>query len=169
MYFEVGSAFLPEGTGILLQNRGSFFQLDPRHPNALAPRKRTFHTLIPALALQDGQPALVFGTMGGEGQPQTQTALLTRMVDFGFDVQEAIEAPRWLFGRTWGQQSRTLKLESRVPDGVVADLRRRGHQVEMVEQWSQTMGHAQAIWIDRERGVLQGGADPRGDGLALGW
>ncbi|MEW6117454.1 MAG: gamma-glutamyltransferase [Nitrospirota bacterium] len=168
VYFEFGSAFIPPGTGILLQNRGSFFKLDPDHPNALAPRKRTFHTIIPAMALKDGKPALLFGTMGGEGQPQTQTAMLTRMADFDFNVQEAIEAPRWLYGRTWGESSRSLKLEGRIPDGVVAELKRRGHDVQMMEDWSQKMGHAQAIWIDREQGVLHGGADPRGEGLAIG-
>lgn len=136
--------------------------------NVLAPGKRTFHTIIPAMALWGGKPVLAFGTMGGEGQPQTQAALLTRMVDFGMNVQEAIEAPRWLYGRTWGQESRTLKLEGRVPDGIVDELVRRGHAVEMMQDWSQTMGHAQAIWIDREQGVLHGGADPRGDGLAIG-
>jgi oxamate amidohydrolase len=96
VYFEFGSAFMSPGTGILLQNRGSFFSLDPSEANVLAPRKRTFHTIIPAMALKGGQPALLFGTMGGEGQPQTQAAILTRMVDFGFNVQEAIEAPCWL-------------------------------------------------------------------------
>lgn len=168
VYFEFGSAFVPPGTGILLQNRGSFFKLDPEHPNALAPRKRTFHTIIPAMALKDGAPALLFGSMGGEGQPQTQTALLTRMLDFGFDVQEAIEAPRWLYGRTWGEASRSLKLEGRIPDGTVAEMKRRGHEVQMMEDWSQKMGHAQAIRIDREEGALHGGADPRGEGLAIG-
>lgn len=167
-YYEFGSAFVVPGTGILMQNRGSFFSLDPQHINVLAPGKRTFHTIIPALALRDGKPVLAFGTMGGEGQPQTQAALLTRMVDYGMNVQEAIEAPRWLYGRTWGQESRTLKLEGRIPDGIVDDLVRRGHAVEMMQNWSQTMGHAQAIWIDREQGVLHGGADPRGDGLAIG-
>lgn len=168
IYYEFGSAFMPSGTGILLQNRGSFFSFNPEHVNVLAPGKRTFHTIIPAMSLKDGQPALVFGTMGGEGQPQTQAALLTRMIDFGMNVQEAIEAPRWLFGRTWGQDSRTLKLEGRIPDGITNELLRRGHDVEMMQDWSQTMGHAQAIWIDRQAGVLHGGADPRGDGMALG-
>lgn len=168
VYYEFGSAFMPPGTGILLQNRGSFFSLDPQHVNVLAPGKRTFHTIIPAMALQDGRPVLAFGSMGGEGQPQTQAAMLTRMVDFGMNPQEAIEAPRWLFGRTWGQASRTLKLEGRIPDGVANELQRLGHDVEMMQDWSQTMGHAQAIWIDREQGVLHGGADPRGDGIVIG-
>ena len=167
-YYEFGSAFVVPGTGILMQNRGSFFSLDPQHVNVLAPGKRTFHTIIPAMALKDGKPVLAFGTMGGEGQPQTQAALLTRMVDYGMNVQEAIEAPRWLFGRTWGQESRTLKLEGRIPDRIADELLNRGHAVEMMQDWTQTMGHAQAIWIDREAGVLHGGADPRGDGLAVG-
>jgi gamma-glutamyltranspeptidase/glutathione hydrolase len=156
------------GTGILLQNRGSFFSLDDQHVNVLAPGKRTFHTIIPAMALKDGKPVMAFGTMGGEGQPQTQAALVTRILDFGLNVQEAIEAPRWLYGRTWGQDSRTLKLEGRIPDGIAYELQRRGHDVEMMQDWSGTMGHAQAIWIDRDHGVLHGGADPRGDGLAIG-
>lgn len=168
IYYEFGSAFMPPGTGILLQNRGSFFALDEDHHNALAPGKRTFHTIIPALALQNGRPVLVFGTMGGEGQPQTQAALVTRIFDFGYNVQQAIEAPRWLYGRTWGQESKTLKLESNVPGGILAELSHRGHDVEILPRWSQIMGHAQAIWIDHETGVLHGGADPRGDGCALG-
>jgi gamma-glutamyltranspeptidase/glutathione hydrolase len=168
-YFEFGSAFIPSGTGIFMQNRGSFFSLDPEAPNHLEPRKRTFHTIIPAMALKDGKPALCFGTMGGEGQPQTQTAMLTRIVDFGFNVQEAIEAPRWLYGRTWGAASKSLKLEARVPDGTLHELERRGHTVEVLKRYSQSMGHAQAIWIDREAGTLHGGADPRGEGLAIGF
>ena len=84
-------------------------------------------------------------------------------------MQAAIEAPRWLYGRTWGAESRTLKLEGRIPDGTAEELRRRRHDVEMTEDWSQTMGHAQAIRIDREAGTLHGGADPRGDGTAIGW
>jgi gamma-glutamyltranspeptidase len=168
VYYEFGSAFMAPGTGILLQNRGSFFSLDQNHINALAPRKRTFHTIIPAMALKDGRPALIFGTMGGEGQPQTQTAILTNMVDYGYSVQEAIEAPRWLYGRTWGEESKSLRLEGRVPDATANELIRLGHDVQMMTDWSQTMGHAQAIWIDAEEGVLHGGADPRGEGLALG-
>jgi gamma-glutamyltranspeptidase len=169
VYFEFGSAFQPEGTGIFMQNRGSFFELDPDHPNALEPRKRTFHTIIPAMALKDGEPAILFGTMGGEGQPQTQAAMLTRMVDYGFNIQEAIDAPRWLYGRTWGEESKSLRLEGRIPDGVASELERRGHDVQMVQNWSQTMGHAQGIVIDREEGTFQGGADPRGEGLAIGY
>lgn len=112
---------------------------------------------------------MLFGAMGGEGQPQTQCAMLTKVIDFGYNMQQAIEAPRWLYGRTWGEDSSTLKLEGRVPDEIINDLRRRGHTVEIVEDYSQTMGHAQGIIIDHERGVYSAGADPRGDGIALCW
>lgn len=169
VYFEFGSAFIPDGTGILMQNRGSFFKLDPNHPNKLEPKKRTFHTIIPAMALKDNKPFMCFGTMGGEGQPQSQTAMLTRIVDFGYNIQQAIEAPRWLYGRTWGEESRSLKLEGRVPDEVATELKRRGHEVQMTENWSTKMGHAQGIVVDHETGVLQAGADPRGDGVALAY
>lgn len=168
VYHEFGSAFMAEGTGILLQNRGAFFKLDPEHPNTLEPNKRTFHTIIPALALKDGAPWMAFGTMGGEGQPQTQTAMLTRVHDFGYDAQQAIEAPRWLYGRTWGEESKTMKVEDRIPGSVRDELARRGHDVEVLESYSQKMGHAQAIRF-KDEGVLEAGADPRGDGAAMAW
>ncbi|OYR23340.1 gamma-glutamyltransferase, partial [Brucella grignonensis] len=131
-----------------MQNRGSFFSLDENHPNRLEPGKRTFHTLVPAMMLKDGKPVLAYGSMGGEGQPQTQAAIVTRLVDFDYDVQQAIEAPRWLIGRTWGAESHDLWLESRIPDETVRELRLRGQPVKMVSQWDATLGHAQVIRID---------------------
>ena len=113
LYHEFGAGVVAGDTGVLLQNRGAYFSLDPRHPNHLAPRKRTAHTLIPSMYLVGGRPRLVYGTMGGDGQPQTQAALVTRVVDRGLGPQSAIEAPRWLFGRTWGETSRGLRIESR--------------------------------------------------------
>ncbi|MFQ5989910.1 MAG: gamma-glutamyltransferase, partial [Candidatus Methylomirabilales bacterium] len=101
--------------------------------------------------------------------PQTQSALVTRIVDFGFSLQEAIEAPRWLYGRTWGRASTDLLLEERIPPSVVEGLKHRGHPVRVCGAWDDVMGHAQAILIDPETGVRQGGADPRGDGLAMGY
>ncbi|MFC5712586.1 gamma-glutamyltransferase [Thalassorhabdus alkalitolerans] len=169
IYHEFGSGFVPEDTGILLQNRGSFFELDAEHPNALEPEKRTFHTIIPAMATKEGKPFMLFGTMGGEGQPQTQAALFTRVVEFGYDIQQAIEAPRWLYGRTWGEDSSSLKLESRIPDSIAGELANRGHEIEKAESFSQQMGHAQGIVIDEKTGVYSAGADPRGDGIALSW
>ena len=169
IYYDFGSAVVGGETGIILQNRGSFFSLDEGHPNRLEPGKRTFHTLIPAMLLRDGRPYLIYGSMGGEGQPQTQAALVTRIVDFEYDVQQAIEAPRWLMGRTWGTKSRDLSLEGRIADEVMRELRRRGQPVKPLTDWNDNMGHAQAIRIDSKSGFLEGGADPRGDGAALGY
>ena len=168
IYHDFGSAIVGGETGIILQNRGSFFALDPNDPNRLEPRKRTFHTLMPSMMLHDGQPRLVFGTMGGEGQPQTQTAMITRAVDFGYDVQQAIEAPRWLWGRSWGEPSRSLKLEDRFPKETVDELRQRGHDVDVLDEWSETMGHANQIAIGEDC-LLRGASDPRSDGAAMGY
>ena len=167
LYHEFGAGVVAGDTGVLLQNRGAFFSLDPAHPNRLAPRKRTATTLIPSMYLAGGRPRFVYGTMGGEGQPQTQAALVTRMVDHGLGPQAAVEAPRWLFGRTWGEPTTALRLESRFPDTVTARLRERGHHVQVVEPWSDLMGHAQAIALDADG--LRAGSDPRADGAAKGW
>lgn len=169
IYHDFGAAVVGGDTGIIMQNRGSFFSLDESHPNSLEPGKRSFHTIIPAMMLKDGVPVLAYGSMGGEGQPQSQAAMITRMVDFGYDVQQAIETPRWLMGRTWGMESSDLWLESRIDDQVARELLRRGHPVKRVDAWSGTMGHAQAIRIHQDGGFLEGGADPRGDGSAAGW
>lgn len=169
IYHDFGSAVVGGDTGIILQNRGSFFSLDDDHPNRLEPGKRSFHTIIPAMMLRDGKPVMAYGTMGGEGQPQSQAAMVTRIVDFGYDLQQAIEAPRWLMGRTWGMESSDLWLESRIGDQISRELLRRGQPVKTVEAWSGTMGHAQAIRLNPEGGFLEGAADPRGDGSAAGW
>ena len=169
IYHEFGSGIIPRGTGVLLQNRGSYFSLDAQHINCLAPRKRTFHTLNPAMLLKNGRPALVYGTMGGEGQPQTQAMLVTRIIDYGMSVQAAIEAPRFLYGRTWGATSNTLKLEGRIQKEVQEQLAARGHEIEVLADFTDIMGHAGAIYIDEETDVKFGGADPRGDGVAIGY
>jgi gamma-glutamyltranspeptidase/glutathione hydrolase len=167
LYHEFGAAVVAGDTGVLLQNRGAFFSLDPSHPNCLAPRKRTAHTLIPSMYVVGGRPRLVYGTMGGEGQPQTQAALVTRLVDRGLGPQGAVEAPRWLYGRTWGEASKALRLEDRFADETVASLRARGHEVHVVEPWSDLMGHAHVIRVDADG--FAAGSDPRADGAALGW
>jgi gamma-glutamyltranspeptidase len=117
---------------------------------------------------RDGAPFLSYGTMGGEGQPQTHAAMVTRLVDFGYDVQQAIEAPRWLMGKTWGEESDLLSLEGRIDDEVICELERRGQPVQVLPDWDDNAGHAQVIRIDPETGLLEGGADPRSDGAALG-
>ncbi|WP_416676342.1 gamma-glutamyltransferase [Egbenema bharatensis] len=170
LYFDYGCGIVAGETGVVLQNRGAFFSLDQTHANCLQPGKRTFHTLIPAMALNaDGKPELVFGTMGGEGQPQTQVAMLTRVIDFGFDPQTAIDLPRWLYGRTWGAESSALSLEGRMDTGIAHALSHRGHPVKLINDWAEAMGHAHMIRIDPTTGILQGGSDPRSDGIAVGW
>lgn len=169
IYHDFGSGIVPADTGVLLQNRGSFFSLDKNHINALAPHKRTFHTLNPAMLTKNGKPYLIYGTMGGEGQPQTKAALVTRIVDFGMTPQQAIDAPRWLYGRTWGASSNDLKVEGRIPAKVTDELIKRGHPIKIVDDYTDTMGHAGAILVNPETGVYQGGTDPRGDGLAAGY
>lgn len=169
IYYDFGSMVVAGDTGVLMQNRGSFYSLVDEHPNRLEPEKHTFHTIIPAMLLKGGKTVLAYGTMGGEGQPQTQAAMLTRLIDFGFDVQQAIEAPRWLKGRTWGMESRDLWLESDIPEEVIRELRLRGHPVKIASKWAGMIGHAQAIRIDHEGGFFEGGADPRGDGAAMGF
>ena len=167
IYHEWGSGVVAGETGVVLQNRGAGFTLDAAHPNALAPGKRPFHTLTPFMYLRGGKPLLVAGTMGGDGQPQTLVAVTTRVVDLGLDVQAAVEAPRWVYGRTWGAPTQALALEGRFGEAVAADLSRRGHAVRVLEPWSDTVGHAQAIRLD-PGGLLVGGGDPRADGPALG-
>ena len=170
LYFDFGSTVVVPGTGFTLQNRGSFFSLDPEHVNCLAPQKRPFHTLMPGMVFQpDGKLHYVLGTMGGEGQPQTQLALLTRMIDFGFDPQEAINQPRWLWGRTWGEAVSGLTLEGRIPSDVRQGLVERGHTITTAPDWTEKMGHAHVIRCCPETGEYQGGCDPRSDGAAIGW
>src|SRR5229473_1664902 len=166
LYFTFGSGVMAGDTGVVLQNRGSFFSLDPGHVNALAPGKRTMHTLIPSMYLEGGRPRFVYGTMGGEGQPQTQAAILTRRLFRRLGPQAAIEAPRWLYGRTWGAASRALSLEGRYPVELARDLESRGHDIAIGKEWDDLFGHAHCIWVAPEGGLV-GGSDPRADGGAL--
>lgn len=168
IYFEFGSGVVLPQTGIVWQNRGSSFALTGSGPRVLAPRRKPFHTLNPAMAsFADGRH-MIYGTMGGEGQPQTQAALFSRYGLFGQELQAAITAPRWLLGRTWGAESVTLKLEDRIPPDVVAALRQAGHDVEIVPAFDAMMGHAGAI-VRRADGTLEGAGDPRSDGVAVGF
>lgn len=164
IYHEFGSGVVLKETGINWQNRGCSFSLNPSALNHLQPGRKPFHTLNPALAvLRDGR-TMVYGTMGGDGQPQTQAAVFTRIAVFGMDPQAAIAAPRWLLGRTWGQTSDALKLESRFPTSVPTVLGSYGHEIEILQDYDENMGHAGAI-VRHANGVLEGGADPRSDGL----
>ena len=168
LYWEFGSGCVLPRTGVLMQNRGASFSLDPRALNPLAPGRRPFHTLNPALAvLRDGR-ILAYGTMGGDGQPQTQAALFTRHVLYRQPLDEAIDRPRWLLGRTWGSPHTNLRLESGFPPGLVDRLADAGHDVEVLdEQYSDLMGHAGAVVL-HPNGTLEGAHDPRADGGAEG-
>lgn len=168
VYWEFGSGVTNPETGVLFQNRGNGFTLGQSHPNVLAPRKRPFHTLNPAMArLNDGR-VLSYGTMGGEGQPQTQAAVFSRYVMFGQPLQQAITQPRWLLGRTWGEESTTLKLESRFDPALIEALKNAGHKVDVMEDFTSTMGHAGAV-CRHESGLFEGASDPRSDGRAAGF
>jgi gamma-glutamyltranspeptidase/glutathione hydrolase len=165
VYWEFGSGLTCPETGVFFQNRGAGFSL-AEGPNKLEPGKRPFHTLNPALAqLSDGR-VIAYGTMGGEGQPQTQAAIFTRHVRFGMPLQEAITAPRWLLGRTWGASSTNLKLESRLDPALVQSLRTAGHDVEIIPPFSDLCGHAGAVVLHPD-GLCEAATDPRSDGAAL--
>jgi gamma-glutamyltranspeptidase/glutathione hydrolase len=166
IYFEFGSGVVLPQTGITWQNRGASFRIAADGWNALKPGRKPFHTLNPALAeLNDGR-LMAYGTMGGEGQPQTQAAVFTRHVLYGMDLQEAISAPRWLLGRTWGEESTSLKLEDRFDHTLIEKLSGAGHVVDLVEPMTSTMGHAGAL-VRHADGALDGATDPRSDGAAL--
>ncbi len=163
IYWEFGSGIVLHESGVNWQNRGASFTLGPG-PNELAPGRLPFHTLNPALArLKDGR-TLAYGTMGGEGQPQTQAAVFSRHVLFGQDLQAAVTAPRWLLGRTWGEDSTNLKLESRFDPALVDALRAAGHEVQVVGAYEDMMGHAGAVSVHAS-GLIEGATDPRADGV----
>ena len=168
LYHEFGSGVVLGESHVNWQNRGCSFSLNGARLNALAPGKKPFHTLNPALARLAGGRTMVYGTMGGDGQPQTQAAVFTRYALFGQALQGAIDAPRWLLGRTWGSMSETLKLESRFSPQVIDELRRRGHEVERLGDFDETMGHAGAL-VRHPQGALEGAADPRSDGGVAGF
>jgi gamma-glutamyltranspeptidase/glutathione hydrolase len=168
VYHEFGSGVVLGASGVCWQNRGCSFSLNEGALNALKPRRKPFHTLNPAMALlQDGR-TMVYGNMGGDGQPQTQSAVFTRTLVHGMNPAAAIAAPRWLLGRTWGQTTETLKLEARFAPEVVADLRRRGHEVDVLADFDETMGHAGCV-IRHASGNFEGGSDPRSDGAVAAY
>lgn len=167
IYWEFGSGVVLPQTGIVWQNRGTSFSLDPDSHNCLLPGRRPFHTIQPAMAqLEDGR-MMVYGCMGGDGQPQTQAAVFTRHVAFGQPLAEAIAAPRWLLGRTWGADTSNLRIESQFDPSVIDALRIAGHDLDVVGEFDEVMGHAGAIVRDTA-GLIYGASDPRCDGSAEG-
>ena len=160
VFFSFGSGLVAGSTGINLQNRGAGFVLDDGHVNQLEPRKRPLNTIIPAMVYRDGKPVLSFGVMGGQYQAMGQTYVLSNWIDYGMDVQQALDAARFmLYGGV-------LDVEDGVPEATREGLRARGHRVVSEDP---PHGGGQAILIDWERGVLHGGSDPRKDGCALGY
>jgi gamma-glutamyltranspeptidase/glutathione hydrolase len=169
LFWEFGSGCVLPATGILWHNRGIAFSLDWLAQNPLEPGRKPFHTLNPALARFNDGRVLVYGTMGGEGQPQVQAQIFTRYADFGMGLAEAVDAPRWLLGRTWGAPAATLKLEDRFDPGLVRALRERGHDVEELGvPYRDSLGHAGMLVKHRRDGRVEGSHDPRADGDALG-
>jgi len=168
IYWEFGSGCVLPRTGVLMQNRGASFALDPRALNALAPGRLPFHTLNPALAVLGDGRVMAYGTMGGDGQPQSQAAVFTRHVTYRQPLDRALDAPRWLLGRTWGSAATSLRLESRFDGNLIDRLMSAGHEVEVLpEAYSDTMGHAGAAVV-HPNGTLEAGHDPRADGGAAG-
>lgn len=168
LYFEFGSGVTLPESGIIWQNRGSSFDLTSGRLRSLAPGRKPFHTLNPALAVLNDGSVLSYGTMGGEGQPQTQSAIVARVVRDGMSLQAAISAPRWLLGRTWGETSTTLKLEARFAPEIVDGLRSLGHDVELMGDFEDAMGHAGALRRYAD-GMLEGASDPRSNGGVAAW
>ena len=168
IYWEFGSGCVLPATGVLMQNRGASFSLEPKALNALAPGLMPFHTLNPALAvLRDGR-VIAYGTMGGDGQPQTQAALFARHVLYRQPLAEALDRPRWLLGRTWGSSVTKLRLEDGFPGNLIDRLLSAGHDIDVLpERYSDLMGHAGAVILHPD-GTLEGGHDPRADGGAAG-
>jgi len=170
-YAGMGSGLVPDGLGFMLQNRGAQFSLDARHPNAYAPGKRPFHTIIPGFVTQGGKPWLSFGVMGGAMQPQGQVQVLSNIIDFGMDVQTAGDAPRWrhIGGPNPGNADEgapnTLFLEHGYSDKTIAELRKRGHVIKV---GGEDVGGYQAI-LRTEDGVYWAASEMRKDGQAGGY
>jgi gamma-glutamyltranspeptidase/glutathione hydrolase len=160
VYHSFGSGIVTPNTGIVLQNRGSGFRIEPNHPNCIAPGKRPLHTIMPGMAMKDGRAVMPYGVMGGDYQPFGHTHFLTNLLDFGCDMQEALDMARVFY------MGGTLLVERGVPKEAAAGLAARGHRVELSPE---PFGGGQGIWIDWQSGVLTAGSEPRMDGCAMGF
>jgi gamma-glutamyltranspeptidase/glutathione hydrolase len=160
LYSAFGTGICTEKTGVMLNNRGACFTLEPNHPNSFGPKKRPMHTIIPAMAMRGGRCEMSFGVMGAHYQPMGHVQIVNNMLDYGMDVQQAIDCPRFFFE---GEQT---IVEHGTPAATVEGLKARGHEVVMAPSpW----GGAQTIKIDWDRGVLIAGSEPRKDGCAIGY
>jgi gamma-glutamyltranspeptidase/glutathione hydrolase len=169
-YMGFGTGIVPVGTGISLQNRGHLFSLDPKHPNALAPGKRPYHTIMPALATREADGSLYasFGVMGGFMQPQGHVQVIVGLVDDGLDPQGALDRPR--FCLTEAKPTSQVELEEGIPREAMQRLAHMGHAIVPVSGYARSaFGRGQIICRDPDTGVLWAGSDPRADGQAVGW
>ena len=162
IFHGFGCGVIAGNTGLFIQNRMAYFSLNPSHANRLEPYKRTAHTLNPAMILKNGKPYIVLGTMGGDGQTQTLLQLTSALLDFGLHPQAAIELPRWR-----NDHGKEVSMEGRFSAEIYAGLKDKGHVIRRVENWSNGMGHSHIIAIRPD--ALMGAADPRGDGVAIGY
>jgi gamma-glutamyltranspeptidase/glutathione hydrolase len=160
LYSGFGTGICTEKTGVMLHNRGTGFVIEPGHPNTIAPRKRPMHTMMPALAMRDGRCTMSFGVMGADFQPMGQAHVFTNMVDYGMDIQQAIDVPRAFY------VDEITEVEHGVSEETVAGLKERGHDVVLRRM---PHGGGQGIIIDCETGNLIGGSDHRKDGCAIGY
>lgn len=171
-YAGFGSGPVPDGLGFCLQDRGALFNLDPKHPNALAPHKRPFHTIIPAMVTRGGKPVFAFGVMGGSMQPQGHVQVLCDIIDFGMNIQEAGDAPRFNHmgsseptGEIMKDGGEVALEEGFAPDAIRA-LMEKGHRIV---KDAGGFGGYQGIWWDWKSDVLVGGSESRKDGCASGY
>ena len=162
IYYGFGSGRMAPKSGVLLQNRGACFVIDPAHPNCIAPGKRSMHTIIPAMVTKGGRVLASFGVMGGQYQPVGQAHVLGNMLEHGMDPQAALDCPRLFF------QDGTVTVEGGIPNVLRQALKRLGHRITPAHP-DEPLGGGQVIVIDWKRGVLVAGSDPRKDGLALGY
>ncbi|KAJ5579590.1 uncharacterized protein N7459_005575 [Penicillium hispanicum] len=171
-YAGFGTAIIPAGCGFTLQNRGANFTLQPGHPNALAPGKRPYHTIIPALVtnVADGSLHSIYGVMGGFMQPQGHVQVLLNMLAFGYHPQAALDSPRICIKAPTSGDDRTVCVEEGISDAAIEGLRRLGHKVDVLTGWQRAMfGRGQIIRLHYDEGqlVYSAGSDPRGDGMAF--
>jgi gamma-glutamyltranspeptidase/glutathione hydrolase len=162
-YEAFGAGITVRGMGFVLQDRGALFSLDPSSPNALAPRKRPFHTIIPAF-MERGDEHIGFGIMGGANQPLAHAQFVSNVVDYGMNIQEAMEAPRFTVSP---QRGCNIVIESRVPPEVRQKLSAMGHQFDVRREYTTAMGRGQAVMHDSKSGVNYGASDARADGAAV--
>jgi gamma-glutamyltranspeptidase len=173
-YMGFGSGIVDPATGIAFQNRGSFFSLEPDHPNVLAPRKRTLHTLMPGMLFRAGRPWIVTGSMGGDAQPQIHAQVVSALVDGGVDVASAVGAPRWFVEpEEHFLPPDAVRAEPRFRPGLLEGLASMGHPLTPTEPFDGWLGHAHAIELVENGpaagGTLAAATDPRSQGLPATW